>query len=103
VDDEWLVDQCLEGETAYWNVLVRRYRDQLLEKVSVVVKNPEDAREVVEEALLQARMRLASFQKYLDFRNADAQGQPRTKQRPLFFSWLCTFTVEPTLSRIRGK
>jgi DNA-directed RNA polymerase specialized sigma24 family protein len=96
VDDNWLVDQCLQGKTAYWNVIVRRYRDRLFEKVSNVVKNPDDAWEVVEHTFFQARTNLLSFNDYLaSVRN--------TKRRASFFLWLRTFAVEPALRKARGE
>ena len=94
VDDEWLVDKCLQGRTAYWNVLVRRYRDNLLEHTCRVVKTPEDALDVVEETLFNARASLPSFK--------NCPKPVRTsKNRPSFFCWLCRFAAGPCITKVR--
>jgi len=102
VDDDWLVNQCVLGKTAHWNVLVNRYQGILLEKVSRMVTNPDDALEVVELTFFRASETISSFEKY----------QARVDSRPLvhiegrkpnaFFHWLSKFAVELALIKARG-
>ncbi len=100
VDDEWLVQQCLQGKTAYWNVLVRRYRHVLHERFSLLVRKPEDVEEVAEEVFLQAQMALPYFP---EFKHPYRQSRLRRERDSLFFNWLLLLGIEPCMEKARAK
>jgi hypothetical protein len=97
VDDEWLVEQILLGKGAYWNALVTRYRSRLFEKISRIVKNEEDAWEIVENTFINAKANIPSYRYYyLRARNSSVHSIYGEKQ-PIFFVWLRCFTIAPFL------
>lgn len=61
-DDAELIAQTLAGRPASFGVLVRKYQDRLFNAVVHAMGNSEDARDVVQEALVQAFLRLETFQ-----------------------------------------
>jgi RNA polymerase sigma-70 factor (ECF subfamily) len=61
-DDAQLIDQTLAGQSAVFGQLVEKYQDRLYNTVVHVVGNAEDAKDVVQEAFVQAFLKLASFQ-----------------------------------------
>ncbi len=60
-DDTQLIDQALKGQTEAFGQLVLKYQDRLFNTVFHVVGHAEDARDVVQEALVQAFLKLESF------------------------------------------
>ena len=52
-EDSRLIAECLQGKTAAFGVLVRRYQDRLYNSVYRLVDNAEDAQDVVQEAFLR--------------------------------------------------
>jgi RNA polymerase sigma-70 factor, ECF subfamily len=60
-DDQRLIADCLQGRTAAFEELVRRYQDRLYNAVYRLVSNPEDARDIVQDAFLNAYQSLAKF------------------------------------------
>jgi RNA polymerase sigma-70 factor (ECF subfamily) len=61
-DDAELIAQTLAGQAASFGVLVRKYQDRLYNAVLHTMGNAEDARDAVQEALVQAFLRLETFQ-----------------------------------------
>ena len=86
-DDAQLIGQALAGQTAAFGQLVQKYQDRLYNTVVHVVGNAEDAKDVVQEAFVQAFLKLESFQ------GASA-----------FYTWLyrIAFNVAATHRRRRG-
>ncbi len=86
-DDAQLISQALAGQTAAFGQLVQKYQDRLHNTVVHVVGNAEDAKDVVQEAFVQAFLKLESFQ------GASA-----------FYTWLyrIAFNVAATFHRRRG-
>ena len=86
-DDAQLIGQALAGQTAAFGQLVQKYQDRLHNTVVHVVGNAEDAKDVVQEAFVQAFLKLESFQ------GASA-----------FYTWLyrIAFNVAATFHRRRG-
>jgi RNA polymerase sigma-70 factor, ECF subfamily len=64
-----LIERVLAGDTAAFEPLVAPYRGALIGLASRIVWNPEDAREVAQEALLKAFRYLRSCDPRLGFRN----------------------------------
>ena len=83
-DDGQLIEQTLAGVTAAFGQLVRKYQDRLYNTIVHVVGNAEDAQDVVQEAFVQAFLKLESFQ-----------------QSSAFYTWLyrIAFNVAATHGR----
>jgi len=61
-DDAALIAQTLNGRQASFGELVKKYQDRLYNAVVYKMGNVEDARDVVQEAMVQAFLRLDTFQ-----------------------------------------
>jgi RNA polymerase sigma-70 factor (ECF subfamily) len=85
-DDQSLIAECLQGNTAAFSVLVRRYQERLYNSVYRLLDNAEDARDVVQEAFLSAYQSLDSF-----------KGDSR------FFTWLYRIAVNTAISLKRKQ
>lgn len=85
-DDLQLIADCLQGRTAAFGVLVARYQDRLYNTVLRLLDNPEDARDVVQEAFLSAYQSLHAF-----------------KGDSLFFTWLYRIAVNTAISHKRRE
>jgi RNA polymerase sigma-70 factor (ECF subfamily) len=64
-----LIERVLAGDSAAFEPLVTPYRGALLGLALRIVPNPEDAREVAQEALFKAFRYLRRFDPALSFRN----------------------------------
>ena len=60
-DDAQLIDQTLAGESAAFGRLVQKYQDRLYNTIVHVAGNAEDAQDVVQEAFVQAFVKLDTF------------------------------------------
>ena len=80
-DDNGLITECREGNTAAFGELVLRYQDRLFNTVIRLVDNSEDARDVVQESFLHAYQSLHTF-----------------KGDSLFFTWLYRIAVNTAIS-----
>lgn len=60
-DDAQLIAETLKGQTAAFGKLVQKYQDRLYNTIVHVAGNAEDARDIVQEAFLQAFVKLDSF------------------------------------------
>lgn len=85
-DDQRLIAECLQGDTAAFGVLVRRYQERLYHSVYRLVENAEDAQDVVQEAFLNAYQSLDGF-----------------KGDSLFFTWLYRIAVNTAISLKRKR
>ncbi len=85
-DDHRLIAECLQGRTAAFGELVRRYQDRLFNTVHRLVDNAEDAQDVVQDAFLNAYQSLGSFK-------GDSQ----------FFTWLYRIAVNTAISLKRKQ
>ena len=66
-DDAQLIDQALHGQPEAFGQLVLKYQDRLYNTVFHVVGHAEDARDIVQEALVQAFLKLDSFRRHSAF------------------------------------
>lgn len=80
-DDQRLIAECLQGNTAAFGVLVRRYQERLYHSVYRLVENAEDAQDVVQDAFLNAYQSLEGF-----------------KGDSLFFTWLYRIAMNTAIS-----
>lgn len=85
-DDRRLITECLQGDTAAFGVLVRRYQERLYHTVYRLVGNAEDSYDVVQEAFLSAYQSLESF-----------------KGDSLFFTWLYRIAVNTAITQKRKQ
>lgn len=85
-DDQRLITDCLQGDTAAFGALVRRYQERLYHSVYRLVDNPEDAQDVVQEAFISAYQSLDGF-----------------KGDSLFFTWLYRIAVNTAISLKRKR
>jgi RNA polymerase sigma-70 factor (ECF subfamily) len=80
-EDRRLIADCLQGDSAAFGVLVRRYQDRLYNSVLRLVDNADDARDVVQDAFLHAYQALDGF-----------------KGDSLFFTWLYRIAINTAIS-----
>ena len=83
-EDAQLIDEALAGNSASFGQLVRRYQDRLYNTLVHVVGSPEEAQDVVQEAFVQAFVKLETFQ--------------RTSA---FYTWLYRIAFNAAISRQR--
>lgn len=85
-DDALLIDETLAGKPAAFGQLVQKYQDRLFNTIVHVVGDHHDARDIVQEAFIQAYLKLGTFHR------ASA-----------FYTWLyrIAFNVAATLRRRR--
>jgi RNA polymerase sigma-70 factor (ECF subfamily) len=86
VADATLIDRTLAGEPAAFGELVLRYQDRLYNSLVRVLGSAEDARDAVQEAFVQAFVKLESF------RGASA-----------FYTWLYRIAFNQAMSHARRK
>ena len=95
-DDAQLIEAALDGHSEAFGQLVLKYQDRLFNTVFHVVGHAEDARDIVQEAFVQAFLKLDSF-----------------RQHSAFYTWLYRIAFNtamtsrrkrrPTLAGDRGK
>ncbi len=66
-DDAQLIEQALGGHSEAFGQLVLKYQDRLYNTVFHVVGHAEDARDIVQEAFVQAFLKLESFRRHSAF------------------------------------
>ncbi|MBN2578305.1 MAG: sigma-70 family RNA polymerase sigma factor [Pirellulales bacterium] len=85
-DDVQRISATLAGDTAAFGELVLKYQDRLYNTVVHVVGNAEDARDVVQEALVQAFVKLDTF-----------------RQNSAFYTWLYRIAFNVAVSFRRRR
>jgi RNA polymerase sigma-70 factor, ECF subfamily len=83
-DEKQLIRECLAGRTEAFGELVIRYQDRLLNALAGILGSPEDARDVAQDAFVQAFQRLKTF-----------RGQSA------FYSWLFRIALNAAASQKR--
>ncbi len=66
-DDDRLIEETLAGQTAAFGELVRKYQDRLFNTMVHAIGSPEDALDVVQDAFVQAFIKLESFRGRIAF------------------------------------
>jgi RNA polymerase sigma-70 factor (ECF subfamily) len=84
--DEQLVEACLSGETAAFEILVDRWQRKIRGAVYRVVRSEEEAQDICQEAFLKAFRGLGSF-----------------KQESRFSSWLYQIAINLSRDRLRRR
>ena len=85
-DDAQLIDETLAGKSEGFGQLVRKYQDRLYNTILHVVGCREDARDVVQDAFVQAFVKLDTFQR-----------------SSAFYTWLYRIAFNVAVSHRRRK
>ncbi len=85
-DDAQLIEHALAGDRAAFGQLVRKYQGRLFNTLLHVVGRREEAEDVVQEAFVQAFVKLDTF-----------------KQKSAFYTWLYRIAFNVSVSRRRRK
>jgi RNA polymerase sigma-70 factor (ECF subfamily) len=101
--DEQLIDATLAGNTAAFGELVIKYQGRLLHSMTHVIGSAEDADDVVQDAFVQAFLKLETFQRTAAFYtwlyriavNAAISQQRRRRPSPSLDRWRETTNEEP--------
>ncbi len=83
-DEKQLIRECLAGRTEAFGELVIRYQDRLYNALCGILNSPDDARDVAQDAFVQA------FQQLKTFRGQSA-----------FYSWLFRIALNAAASQRR--
>jgi RNA polymerase sigma-70 factor (ECF subfamily) len=84
--DALLIDETLSGDSSAYGQLVLKYQDRLFNSLTYVVGSWEEAEDVVQEAFVQAFVKLGSFQ-----------------QASAFYTWLYRIAFNLAMSRKRRR
>jgi RNA polymerase sigma-70 factor (ECF subfamily) len=84
--DAQLIEEALAGDAESFGLLVRKYQDRLFNTVLHVAGCREEAEDVVQEAFVQAFLKLATFQ-----------------QNSAFYTWLYRVAFNIAISRRRRR
>jgi RNA polymerase sigma-70 factor (ECF subfamily) len=85
-DDSQLIDEALAGQTASFGELVTKYQDRLYNSVLHVIGSADEAYDVVQDAFVQAFVKLDSF-----------------SRRAAFYTWLYRIAFNLAISRRRRQ
>ncbi len=85
-EDQVLINQTLEGQTAAFGELVCKYQNRLYNGMVHMLRNEVEAEDVVQEAFILALTKLSSFH-----------------GKSAFFTWLYRISYNVAVSRIRRK
>ena len=85
-DDAQLIDETLAGNTGSFGQLVLKYQDRLYNTVVHVVGCREEAQDVVQDAFVQAFVKLGSF-----------------RRTSAFYTWLYRIAFNASISRRRRR
>jgi len=85
-DESRLIEDAIVGDTAAFGELVRRYQDRLYTAVVHIVGCRSEAEDVVQDAFVQAYVKLSTF-----------------KQNSKFYTWLYRIAFNVSISRRRRR
>jgi len=84
--DEQVVAQVLAGETALYEILMRRYNQRVYRAVRAILRDDSEAEDVMQDAYVRAYRHLAQFE-----------------GRASFSTWLTRIAVNEALARVRRR
>lgn len=84
--DEEIVRRVRDGETALFEVLMRRYNQRLFRMARAILKDESEAEDVMQQAYVNAYMHLGQFE-----------------ERARFGTWLTRIAVNEALARLRRR
>ncbi len=85
-DDSQLIDEALAGQSVSFGRLVTKYQDRLYNALVHVIGSTEEARDVVQDAFVQAFTKLSSFHR-----------------SSAFYTWLYRIAFNVAISRRRRR
>ncbi len=80
-----IIDRCLAGDAAAFDHLVRKYQRDVYQLAYRITRNGEDARDLAQDAFVQAYRSLKAFQR-----------------KSSFYTWLYRITVNLCLNHLKG-
>ena len=86
LSDEEVVARVLEGQTALYEVLMRRYNERIYRAARAIVKDEDEAEDVMQQAYVNAYFHLRQFDR-----------------RAKFSTWLTKIAIHEALSRARKR
>lgn len=86
MNDAQLIEEALGGKSAAFGQLVQKYQDRLYNTIAHMIGDANDARDVVQEAFVQAFLKLETFQ-----------------QTSAFYTWLYRIAFNVAASHGRRK
>lgn len=84
--DEQVVERVLAGETALYEIIMRRYNQRLYRVVRAILRDDSETEDIIQDAYVRAFQYLNQFEK-----------------RAPFSTWLTRIAVHETLARIRKR
>lgn len=84
--DEQIVDQVVAGQTALFEVLMRRHNERVYRAARAIVRDDSDAEDVMQQAYVNAYAHLPQF-----------------KGRARFSTWLVRIAINEALARVRQR
>jgi RNA polymerase sigma-70 factor (ECF subfamily) len=84
--DEEVVERILAGETALYEILMRRYNQRLYRVVRAILRDDGESEDVMQDAYVRAYQNLAQFE-----------------NRAAFSTWLIRIAVHESLARLRMR
>jgi RNA polymerase sigma-70 factor, ECF subfamily len=84
--DEELIDRVLTGDTALYEIIVRRYNQRLYRVARAILRDDSEAEDVMQDAYVRAYQHLGQF-----------------ARRAPFSTWLTRIAVHEALARLRKR
>jgi RNA polymerase sigma-70 factor (ECF subfamily) len=84
--DEQVIERVLAGETALYEIIMRRYNQRLYRVVRAILRDDNEAEDVIQDAYVRAYQNLAQFE-----------------SRSAFSTWLVRIAVHEALARLRRR
>ena len=84
--DEQVVERVLAGDTALYEIIMRRYNQRLYRVVISILRDSDETEDVMQDAYVRAYQHLSQFE-----------------GRASFSTWLTRIAVHEALARLRGR
>ena len=86
LNDEQIVAQVLDGQTALFEVLMRRHNERIYRAARAIVRDDREAEDVMQQAYVNAYAHLRQFD-----------------HRAKFSTWLTRIAINEALARVRRQ
>jgi RNA polymerase sigma-70 factor (ECF subfamily) len=86
LNDEEAVSRVLKGETAFFEIIMRRYNQRLFRVARAILRDDHEAEDVIQDAYVRAYQHLSQF-----------------AGRSTFSTWLTRITIHEALARRRRR
>ena len=85
-DDSALIQAVLDGDPSAYRGIVERYQSRIYSVVYGMLRNPEDSKEVAQEAFVKAYQKLSTF-----------------RLESKFYTWLCRIAINLSIDLLRKR